>query len=213
MSAAEEGSVAKLIEIAHPPTPRQRLAQWASRPPGRLYIPACVLIGLALLYEVSVPGGHLPTFVVGMRGGAALAAMGVLRLGIAVSIARPMIVRYWMRWITAPLIAVAAIALSLADIPLQARVDTSAAALHEVAQTTRPTTAAPMDSWAGLYPLKAVTVTEDGVTRYAVRGAGLLSASGLAYSEDQLPTDVFVEGHGGVVYEHINGPWYSWSEY
>ncbi|QBI55282.1 hypothetical protein [Streptomonospora litoralis] len=213
MSAADEGSVAKLIEIAHPPTPRQRLSSWASRPPGRLYIPACVLVGLVLLYEDSVPGGHLPSFVIGMGGGALLAAMGALRLGIAVSIARPMILRYRLRWIAAPLIAAGAIALSLTDIPLQARVETSAAALRAVGDTARPATTAPLDTWAGLYPLKSVSVTEDGVTRYTVRGAGLLDASGLAYSREPLRTDVFLQGHGGVVYEHISGPWYSWTEY
>ncbi|GAA1783062.1 hypothetical protein [Streptomonospora arabica] len=213
MSAADEGSVAKLIEIAHPPTPRQRIASWASRPPGRLYIPACAVVGLVLLYEDSVPGGHLPTFVLGMGGGALLAAMGALRLGIALSIARPMIARYWLRWTTAPLIAAAAIALSLTDIPLQARVDTSAAALKDVAATAQPATTAPLDTWAGLYPLKSVSVTDDGVTRYTVRGAGLLDSSGLAYSAEPLPTDVFVKGHGGIVYEHISGPWYSWTEY
>ncbi|MUL42993.1 hypothetical protein FZ103_17760 [Streptomonospora sp. PA3] len=213
MSAAEEGSVAKLIEIAHPPTPRQRLASWASRPPGRLYIPACVIVGLVLLYEESVPGGHLPSFVIGIGGGALLAAMGALRLGIAVSIARPMIARYWLRWITAPLIAAAAIVLSVSDVPLQARVETSAQELRAVGHTAHSATTAPLDTWAGLYPLKSVSVTDDGVTRYTVRGAGLLGASGLAYSSDPLPTDVFVKGHGGTVYEHISGPWYSWTEY
>ncbi|MDA0566125.1 hypothetical protein LG943_17650 [Streptomonospora sp. S1-112] len=213
MSATEEGSVAKLIEIAHPPTPRQRLTEWASRPPGRLYIPACTLIGLILLYEESVPGGHLPSFLLGMGGGAVLAAMGALRLGIAMSIARPMILRYWLRWISAPLIALAAIVLSVTDIPLQARVEASVSALDEVRQTAEPASTMPLDEWAGMYPLSALTTTPDGVTRYTVRGAGLLDASGLAHSREELPTDVFVEGHGGVVYEHIFGDWYSWSEY
>ncbi|GAA4909668.1 hypothetical protein [Streptomonospora salina] len=213
MSAAEEGSVAKLIEIAHPPTPRQRLASWASRPPGRLYIPACTLVALVLLFEDSVPGGHLAAFVIGMGGGAVLAAMGALRLGIAVSIARPMIARYWLRWTTAPLIAAAAIVLSVTDVPLQARLDTSTAALRAVGDTARPATTAPTDTWAGLYPLSSVSVTSDGVTRFTVRGAGLLNPSGVAHSSEPLPTDVFVKGHGGTVYEHISGPWYSWTEH
>ncbi|GAB3465688.1 hypothetical protein GCM10027570_54170 [Streptomonospora sediminis] len=213
MSAADEASVAKLIEIGHPPTPRQRVSSWASRPPGRLYIPACVLVGLVLLYEDSMPGGHLPSLIVGWGAGALLAAMGALRLGIAVSIARPMIMRYWLRWTTAPLIAAAAIVLSVGDIPLQARVDSSASELRTVADTARPATTAPLETWAGLYELESVSVTNDGVTRYTVSGAGLLGSSGLAFSSEKLPTEVFLAGHGGVVYEHISGPWYSWTEY
>ncbi|GAA3747633.1 hypothetical protein HDA32_001543 [Spinactinospora alkalitolerans] len=210
---AGEDSVAKLIEIADKPTFGRRLISWGSRPPGRLYLPACVLIGLALLYEDSMPGGHLPTFVIGMGGGALLAGMGALRLGTALTVARPMIRHYWLRWITAPLIALAAIALSVSDAPLQARVDASAQELLHVRDTLNRSTTIPLNGeWVGLYPLKAASV-DDGVTRFTVQGAGLLNESGLAYSSEPLPTDVFVPGHGGVVYEHISGNWYSWTEY
>ncbi|WP_067965324.1 hypothetical protein [Nocardiopsis trehalosi] len=213
MSAAESDSVAQLIAIAHRPTFGQRLISWASRPPGRLYLPACTVIGLVLLYEDSVPGGHLPSLLLGVGGGAVLAAMGALRLGIALSIARPMIRYYWLRWVSAPIIALLAIGLSVADIPLQTRVDTSADALLGVRATADSFGTVPLDgTWAGLYPLESVTVSE-GITRYTVRGAGLLDGSGLAYSPDPLPTDEFLEGQGGVVFEHISGPWYSWSEY
>ncbi|RCV56969.1 hypothetical protein [Marinitenerispora sediminis] len=212
-SPAGEDSVAKLIEIAHKPTLGQRLISWASRPPGRLYLPVCALVGLVLLYEDSVPGGHLPSLVVGVGGGALLAAMGALRLGIALTIARPMIRVYWLRWITAPLIAGLAIVLSVADVPLQTRLDLSARALLHVRDTVDRSTTIPMNGeWAGLYPLQAATV-RDGVARFTVQGAGLLGTSGLAHSSEPLPTDVFVPGHGGVVYEHIKGDWYSWSEY
>ncbi|MBB6172775.1 hypothetical protein HNR23_002835 [Nocardiopsis mwathae] len=212
-SPGDQDSVAKLIEIAHRPTLGQRLISWSSRPPGRLYLPACAFIGLVLLHEDSMPGGHLPSWVIGMGGGAFLAAMGALRLGIALSVARPMIRRYWLRWVTAPVIAALAIVLSVMDVPLQARVDASHDQLLQVGATANRSTAIPMNgTWAGLYPLAAVSVS-DGVTRYTVQGAGLLRDSGLAYSTEELPTDVFVPGHGGVVYEHITGDWYAWSEY
>lgn len=213
MSAAEDSPVAKLIEIAHRPTPGQRLISWASRPPGRLYLPACVFVGLVLLYEDSIPGGHLPSFLVGMGGGALLAAMGALRLGIALTVARPMIRHYWLRWVSAPLVAAIAIALSVTDIPLQTRVEASAPQLLEARDTANRSTTIPMNgAWTGLYPLEAISVSE-GITRYTVQGAGVLNSSGLAYSAEPLPTDVFLEGHGGVVYEHISGRWYSWTEY
>ncbi|WP_046469108.1 hypothetical protein [Allosalinactinospora lopnorensis] len=212
--SAEGDSVAKLIEIAHKPTLGERLIAWASRPPGRLYLPACVFVGLVLLHEDSMPGGHLSSWLIGMGGGAVLAAMGALRLGIALTVARPMIRYYWLRWVTAPVIAVLTIVLAVTDLPLQARVEVSSDSLVEVRDTANRSTTIPMNgTWAGLYPLKAVSVT-DGVTRYTVQGAGLLNASsGLAHSPESLPTDVFVRGHGGVVYEHISGDWYSWSEY
>ncbi|GAB3212495.1 hypothetical protein ACQEU5_16090 [Marinactinospora thermotolerans] len=208
-----EDSVAKLIEIAHPPTFGERLVSWASRPPGRLYLPACVFTGLILLYEDSMPGGHLPSFLIGMGAGALLAAMGALRLGIALSLARPMIRRYWLRWLTAPVIALATIVLSVSDVPLKARLDASTQDLLHLRATLDRSTTIPLNGeWAGLYPLQAATVT-DGVTRFTVEGAGLLDGSGLAYSSEPLETDQFLPGHGGVVYEHISGPWYSWSDY
>src|SRR5690625_679453 len=78
----EDNSVEKLIEIAHKPTVAERLVSWASRPPGRLYIPACVVIALILLHEDSMPGGHLTSWLLGVGGGTILASMGALRLGI-----------------------------------------------------------------------------------------------------------------------------------
>ncbi len=211
---AEDDSVAKLIEMAKKPTLAERLVSWASRPPGRLYIPTCVAVGLVLLHEDSVPGGHLPSWVLGVGGGAVLAAMGALRLGIALTVARPMIRRYWLRWVSAPAIAAATLVMAVADLPLQARVDASSSALTEVEATANRSTTIPLDgSWSGMYQLKAVEVTDDA-THYTVKGAGLLYESGLAHSHESLPTEVFVDGPGGsVVYEHIAGEWYSWSTY
>lgn len=211
---AGDDSVAKLIEIAHKPTVAERLVSWASRPPGRLYVPACVVVALVLLHEDSMPGGHLPSWLFGVGGGTVLAAMGALRLGIALTVARPMIRYYWLRWVAAPAIALGTLALAVADVPLQARVEASSGALSEVDKTANRSTTIPLNgSWSGLYPLKAVAVTED-VTLYTVQGAGLLNESGLARSPETLPTEVFVAGPGGpVVYEHISGDWYSWSAY
>ncbi|MDA2811956.1 hypothetical protein O4J56_15040 [Nocardiopsis sp. RSe5-2] len=206
--------VAPLLRIAHRPTLARRLVSWSSRPPGRLYLPACACIGLVLLYEDSVPGGHLPAFVLGMGGGAVLAAMGALRLGIAMGVARPMVRRYWMRWIAAPLVATAAIVLAVADIPLQGRVAASAEQLMEVRDTANSSTTVPMNGdWAGLYPLTSVGVLEDGTTLYGVQGAGLLNRSGLAYSPEPLDEGVFIGGHGNRVYEHITDGWYAWTAY
>ncbi|KUP96752.1 hypothetical protein [Thermobifida cellulosilytica] len=208
-----EESVAKLISIAPRPTLAQRLISWASRPPGKLYLPSCVIVALVLLYEDSVPGGHLTSFVLGLGGGAVLATMGALRLGIAMTVARPMIRYYWLRWITPPLIALAAVALSLADVPLQARVDASAADLLHLRETTGSSgVVLPEERWTGFYPISEVSERE-GVTLFTVEGAGLLKKSGLAYSPKALETDVFLPGHGNVVYEHVKGNWYSWTDY
>ncbi|GAA3723908.1 hypothetical protein [Salinactinospora qingdaonensis] len=208
-----DASVAKLIEIARRPTFGQRIISWASRPPGRLYLPACALAAVVLLYEDSMPGGHLPSALIGLGGGALLAAMGALRLGIALTVARPMIRFYWLRWITAPLIAAVAIALSLSDVALKARVEASTSDLAGVRETVSSSTTVPLNgAWFGLYPLRAAEA-EEGVTRFTVEGAGLLHTSGLAYSREPLATEIFLPGHGSVVYEHISGPWYSWTEY
>lgn len=208
-----EESVAKLISIAPRPTLAQRIISWASRPPGALYLPSCVIVALVLLYEDSVPGGHLPSFILGLGGGALLATMGALRLGIAMTVARPMIRYYWLRWLTPPLIALAAVVLSLADVPLQARVDASADDLLRLRATSNSSTVLlPEEQWTGFYPVSEVTELE-GVTLFTVEGAGLLKKSGLAYSPKVLPTDVFVPGHGNRVYEHIGGEWYSWTEH
>lgn len=203
----------KLLEIAQRPTLGQRMVAWASRPPGRLYLPACVVAGLLLLYADSVPGKHLPTYLLGLACGAALALMGAMRLGIALGVARPMIRRYWLRWVTAPLIAAATIALSASDIALQARVVASEEALLEVRDGLNPSTTIPLDGRrAGLYTLRAGTIIEDGV-RFEVEGAGLFGPAGLAYSQSEIPTDVFVPGHGDIIYTHIDGSWYAWTEY
>lgn len=211
---SRDDSLAKLIELAHRPTAANRLVSWASRPPGRLYIPACIVAVLVLLHEDSMPGGHLPSWAIGMGGGTVLAAMGALRLGIALTVDRSMIRRYWVRWITAPIIAVVTLVLTVTDVPLQARVEASTGALLEVGETANRSTTIPMNgTWSGLYPLKAVGV-DDSVTHYTVQGAGMLNESGLAHSTESLPTEVFVGGSGNaVVYEHITGDWYSWSAY
>lgn len=206
----DDGSVAKLIEIAEKPMLGQRLVSWSSRPPGRLYLPACAAVALILLFEDSMPGGHLPTYLFGLGAGAFLAGMGALRLGIALAVARPMIRRYWLRWITAPLIAAAALALAVTDVPLQARVEMSSPQLLELRDTTNRSTTIPLNGErVGLYRLSDVSVS-GGITHYTVQGAGLLRQSGLAYSTQELPENVFVEGQGSRTYEHISENWYVW---
>lgn len=208
-----DGSVAKLIEIAEKPTLGERLISWASRPPGRLYIPACAVIGLILLFEDSVPGGHLPTFVIGLVGGLLLAGMGALRLGIALAIARPMIRYYWLRWVSAPIIAAIALGLSVADVPLQMRVQASSEQLLELRdEVDGPTTTSRDGEWTGMYPLRSISVGEE-VTHYSVEGAGILRTSGLAHSSEEIPTGVFVPGQGSRIYEHLSGDWYIWVDH
>ncbi|GAB3708190.1 hypothetical protein [Nocardiopsis oceani] len=208
-----DGSVAKLIEIAEKPTLGERLISWASRPPGRLYIPACAVIGLVLLFEDSVPGGHLPTFVIGLVGGLLLAGMGALRLGIALAIARPMIRYYWLRWVSAPIIAAIALGLSVADVPLQMRVQASSEQLLELRdEVDSPTTTSRNGEWTGMYPLRSISVGEE-VTHYSVEGAGILRTSGLAHSSEDIPTGVFVPGQGSRIYEHLSGDWYIWVDH
>ncbi|WP_160050367.1 MULTISPECIES: hypothetical protein [unclassified Nocardiopsis] len=218
MSAAAPGpepdaSVAKLIEIAEKPSFGQRLISWASRPPGRLYIPACGVVGLILLFEDSVPAGHLPTFVLGLGGGLLLAGMGALRLGIALAVARPMIRRYWLRWISAPLIAAAALGLAVADVPLQGRVQASADDLLSLRQEADPLTTVPLNGErAGLYSVRSISVSGE-VTHYAIQGSGLFAPGGLAHSTEEIPEGVFVPGQGSRIYEHVSGDWYVWVDH
>ncbi|WP_017597861.1 hypothetical protein [Nocardiopsis lucentensis] len=209
--SAPDGSVAKLIEIAEPPTLGQRLISWASRPPGRLYIPACAAVALILVFEDSVPAGHLPAFTVGLVCGLLLAAMGALRLGIALAVARPMIRHYWLRWVSAPLIAATALALSGADVPLQLRMAASTDQLLELAGRVEDGgTAARDGAWTGAYPLDEVSVSGD-LIHFTVDGAGLLDpAAGFAHSAQDLPVGVFVPGQGSRIYEHVSGDWYVW---
>ncbi|MBB6119107.1 hypothetical protein [Nocardiopsis algeriensis] len=211
--AGPEGPVAKLIEIAEKPTFGQRLISWASRPPGRLYIPACAVVAAAVLFEDSVPAGHLPTFAFALGGGLLLAGMGALRMGIALAVARPMIRNYWLRWLSAPLIAAAAIGLAVADVPLQARVQASADDLVALGATTNDSTSIPLGGErTGLYSLNSVTVAEE-VVHFEVEGAGLFYPAGLAHSPEEIPEGVFVPGQGARVYEHVDGDWYVWVEH
>ncbi|MFL1380844.1 MULTISPECIES: hypothetical protein [unclassified Nocardiopsis] len=208
-----DGSVAKLIEIADKPTLGRRLISWASRPPGRLYIPACTVVALVILFEDSVPSGHLPSFVVGLAGGLLLAGMGALRLGIALAVARPMIRHYWLRWISAPLIAALAIGISAADVPLSARVQASSEDLLALADRADESSAIPLNGErAGLYSLRSLSVA-DGVLHYEVEGAGLVGRAGLAHSDEALPEGVFVSGQGTRIYEHVTDDWYVWVEH
>lgn len=212
-SPADDGPVARLIEMADRPTVGQRLISWASRPPGRLYLPACTVAAGILVYSASFPGWNLVTLGLGALTGGLLAAMGALRLGIALTIARPMILRFWLRWITAPLIAVGTIGLVLTDLPLQARINTSAEALLETGvDIPDETTLELHGERVGLFNLESATV-HDGTMRFAVSRAGVLRTHGLAHSEEPLETDVFIPGHGNLVYTHVDGPWYVWLEY
>ncbi|WP_179809178.1 hypothetical protein [Nocardiopsis sinuspersici] len=208
-----DGSVAKLIEIAEKPTFGQRLISWASRPPGRLYIPACGVVGLVLLFEDSVPAGHLPTFAIGLAGGLLLAGMGALRLGIALAVARPMIRYYWLRWVSAPVIAAVVLGLAVADVPLQTRLQASADALMDLRESTGDLTTIPLNGQrAGMYALRSISVSGD-VTHYAVEGSGLFAPGGLAYSTEEIPEGVFVPGQGSKIYEHVSGDWYVWVDH
>lgn len=209
-----DGSVAKLIELSEKPTLGERLISWSSRPPGRLYIPACAVIGLLLLFEDSVPGGHMPTFLAALVGGLFLAGMGALRLGIALAVARPMIRYYWLRWIAAPLIAALAIGLAVLDVPLQMRVQVSSEQLLDLRSEVNDSTTVPRNGeWSGLYPLHSVSVSDE-ITHYEIRGAGLFKPSGgLAHSSEEIPTGVFVPGQGSNIYEHVSGDWYVWVEH
>ncbi|MDE3722662.1 hypothetical protein PWG71_14830 [Nocardiopsis sp. N85] len=208
-----DGSVAKLIEIAEKPTLGRRLISWASRPPGRLYIPACAAVALIILFEDSVPSGHLPSFIVGLAGGLLLAGMGALRLGIALAVARPMIRHYWLRWISAPLIAALAIGISAADVPLSARVQASAEDLLDLRERADESTTIPLNGErAGMYALRSITMADE-VVHYEVQGAGLWGRAGLAHSADEIPEGVFVPGQGARIYEHVTDDWYVWVEH
>lgn len=205
-----EGSVAKLMELSDKPTSGRRLISWASRPPGRLYIPACAVVGLVLLYEDSVPGGHLPTFLFGLIAGLLLAGMGALRLGIALAVARPMIRYYWLRWISAPLVAAVSIGVAVADVPLQIRVQSSTEQLAELREQVDGSTTIPRNGeTTGLYQLHSVSV-EDDITHYEIENAGLFSPAGLAHSAEEIPVGVFLPGQGSKVYEHVTDDWYVW---
>ncbi|GHD26753.1 hypothetical protein [Nocardiopsis kunsanensis] len=205
-----EGSVAKLMELSDKPTPVRRLISWSSRPPGRLYIPACAVVGIALLYEDSVPGGHLPTFLFGLIAGLLLAGMGALRLGIALAVARPMIRYYWLRWISAPLVAAVAIGVAFVDIPLQTRVQASTEQLTELREQVDGSTTIPRNGkTTGLYQLHSVSVA-DGITHYEIENAGLFSPAGLAHSTEEIPDGVFLPGQGSKIYEHVADDWYVW---
>lgn len=209
-----DGSVAKLIELSEKPTLGERLISWSSRPPGRLYIPACGVVGLLLLFEDSVPGGHVPTFLAALIGGLFLAGMGALRLGIALAVARPMIRHYWMRWIAAPLVAALAIGVAVLDVPLQLRVQASSEQLLELRSEVDDSTTIPRNGeWTGLYPLQSVSISDE-ITHYEIRGAGLFNPSGgLAHSDEEIPTGVFVPGQGANIYEHVSGDWYVWVQH
>ncbi|MEE2048769.1 hypothetical protein Q7689_36135, partial [Nocardiopsis tropica] len=171
------------------------------------------VVGLLLLFEDSVPAGHLPTFLVGLVGGLLLAGMGALRLGIALAVARPMIRHYWLRWISAPLIAAAAIGVSAADLPLQARIQASSEDLLALRQEAEDPTTIPLNGeQVGLYSLRSISVSED-ITHFAVEGSGLFGPSGLAYSTGEVPEGVFVPGQGSKIYEHVSGDWYVWVDH
>ncbi|MFV2194898.1 hypothetical protein [Nocardiopsis sp. LOL_012] len=213
-SDPSDGSVAKLIELAGKPTLGERLTEWGSRPPGRLYIPACGVLGLVLLFEDSVPGGHLAAFSFGLAGGLFLAAMGALRFGIALSVARPVIRPHWLRWICPPLIAATALGLAVTGVPLQARVLSAADELLSLREgLTEGERVGLEGATTGSYALREVSVS-GGIAHYAVEGAGLFTPAGLAHSpEEDLPEGVFVPGQGSRIYEHVDGDWYVWVDH
>lgn len=212
-----EQSVARLLEISQRPTLGQRLISWASRPPGHLYLPACTLAALGLVVSFSVPGWHLWGFAAAALAGGFLAMMGALRLGIALTVARPMIRHYWLRWITAPVIAAITLALAVTDAPLHLRLAASSDALMELAEEHRPddedTATVPVGERAGLFTVDALRVRPDGTVQFSIAGAGLVRPWGLAHNGDGLETDVFITGHDTQVYTHLHGPWYAWRAY
>jgi hypothetical protein len=211
---ADAEPVAPLLEIAHRPTLGRRLISWASRPPGRLYLPACAVTAGMLAFSASLPGWHVVTFVLGVLAGGFLAAMGALRLGIALTVARPMIRRYWLRWITAPLIATGLAVVLLTELPLQLRVAASDAALQELGAELQEDGSIPLEGQrAGLFRLESATVNGDGTVRFTPAAQGVFADRGIAYAPEGLVQGVFLPGHGNLVYHHLHGPWYEWTSY
>jgi hypothetical protein len=196
-------------ENAAPPPPLPALTRILIGPPGKVLLPLVALVALIILNGTSLPGGvPFDLLLLGLVLTYGTVIVWVARFVVALfrSDGRPMLRRHWVRWAAAPVMAVAVIGSVYADLPFTARFALSESSLASFARTVAaaPVSTDHADRWVGLYPLKTISRTEDGV-RFLVDGTGFLNQYGFEWSPKGPPAE---ESHTD--YAHIQGPWYIW---
>ncbi|GAA3443763.1 hypothetical protein [Planomonospora venezuelensis] len=193
-----------------PPEPRLPLLTRALiGPPGLLLLPVCALTGLLLLYGVSVPGGYFGLLLLGGFAGLLLTVVWLPRfvVGLIREDGRPGLRRHWVRWAAAPVMAAAVIGLVAFDVPWTVRFAASEASLERVAKDVSAG-AEPEGGtrWIGLVQVSSVTRADGGVA-FRLADAGFLDSHGLVWSPEGAPQE-----NAPSTYEHLDGPWYEWTE-
>lgn len=197
------------------PTPVQ---PW--QPPLPLLIIAIglpALAGLLLGWTKTVPGTQVLIGVIGM-GLSVIAAAFLLILGIICVIRRTLLLPV----VIGGVVLVGLLVLAWSPLPLQARFAMHGGAFSRVAAETQPSNdgewQGPCPSRIGSYPISRCAAIGTGFLFYEPEG-GFLHSAGFAYLPDgpkqaqrEGIDDPTASGNQPIVYHHLSGDWYTFSD-
>jgi hypothetical protein len=142
-----------------------------------------------------------------------LAVIWLLRFGLAVRANRGrMSAAHWARWLVIPLALGLVFGITRTDAVKDARFDLSRGALDQMAVDV--TASGSLDrGWVGLYNVGTAQRTANGFW-FVIDDSGI-GRWGLAYSPDGEPkesNDTFDPLWTGAQFEHLDGPWWIFSQ-
>lgn len=183
---------------------RERMRHWFTGPPRWLF-GTVVAVNTALTLVVnSLPDGLFVLWLVTYKVwlGLLLAFAARLSLALADGGLRGVLLD-WARWAAVPAVVAVAVVLVSTGAPMRAGLHLAKPAMAEFA-TDRD---AREPGRVGPYPLERAERIEGGGARFLIKYAGFLDGSGFVYSPGGPPPRI-----GEDYYEHLHGPWYSWTE-
>ena len=176
---------------------RERLRFW-EHPPGPVFHALLVPLGLALLWNASLPGDDfllimVVTFLV------VLAAV-VWAVRVLAFIATRRRFSWWL--VVAPVAGLVVLSLDVTNLPLRARFQLSRTAFDRSATASSPETEARQR--IGLYTIQWVSDEDDQILYSEVHGCDMLCDAGFLYAPHGARADA------GMTVSHLTGPWYTY---
>lgn len=117
--------------------------------------------------------------------------------------------RKWLQWALAPIVVIGTVGLLELRVPFYVAFLISKPALDRfVTEVTAKPDAEWADQWIGLFPVRDIEESQDGMVRFVVDGTGFLGAGGLEYR----PENSFMRSGPFRLRKQILGNWYRYVE-
>jgi hypothetical protein len=196
------------------PMPRHRLAQRLAGPPGLPFVAGTIISILVVLEGRSRES--LTTMAIGVMLAGVLASICLVRLVIDVlEGGRGLRVRDIARWLVIPVLIAVGLgsAAILGNTPMQVRFALSRSAFDRMAVDV-VADGTLVNGQVGAYQVRNAKWLDDGFW-FVIANDGL-SRWGFAYSpsgEPQVPGDQYSPLWQRAVFEHFEGPWWTWTQW